>query len=101
MARRTKLSEVFHLAADKHLWDGSQGSYNTEYSCLAIENAVWKGLGGNDKLVEQAIHFAERCGLPEHAEKEIERVFRSMRRRQDFRYAWLKFLALYAEELGV
>lgn len=101
MARRTKLSEVFHLAADEHLWDGGRDPYNTEYSCLAIENAVLKGLGGSDKLAEQAIHFAERCGLPDQAEKQIERAFRSTRNRQDFRYAWLKFLALYAEELDV
>jgi len=110
-----KLSEMIHIAADEHLNTTSKMSwpsfpisrdvaelFHNSYSCLAFKQA----LGSHTKTyIDWDFYwnrFKSLCinvGLDPENEAAFADVPRKVR--QQYRYAWLKFLALLAEEQGL
>lgn len=102
-----KLSDVFHLAADKHLAFEHEGLDQSKFSCVAIELALHDIFKKDWRAV---LVFMQRVicpglkslGLnPDSTTFFIEmgcRPGRVSNKTQGARYAWLKFCAVLAEE---
>ena len=114
MAKKVKISEILHRAADKHLWSGGGGTTRRNgdtFSCHAIHEAIGKVYGvpfwGVDqtgtpanKLWLRIKEGLENLGL-NCGSATAFRELPTMYDRQQSRYAWLKFCAILAEEQGV
>ena len=106
-----KISEVIHYAADTFLWDGEQTlNYidNQKYSCDAIsatigrlhDYAIDNDIKGQLVDLEDDIFAGlENMGLRPN---DLDAFFDiDYDKQQQYRYAWLKFVAMIAEEQGV
>lgn len=115
-----KISEVFHLAADKHLHDGVVRRYRTNlclshtppyngrvFSCEAVSEALLEyplTLHRLRALTRTISEFLTSLGLDctdSFQFAEVGGVYISDPEvRQGYRYSWLKFAAMIAEEQG-
>lgn len=86
-----KISEVLHLAADRHLCP--KGDAYTALSCCAVDEACFD-LGVGFDCVEDGLIA---MGCPTGSLNAFHE-FPAGPERQAARYSWLKFAALIAEE---
>jgi hypothetical protein len=120
-AQQATIAEVLHVAADKFLAkdnDEARSPYmdgvKQKYSCHAIDQAL-RSLGHNydggpvfpfysrQPFCNSVRQFVRSMGLDVHSMTVFGDDFEALpyEKRQQIRYAWLKFAAMYAEELGV
>jgi hypothetical protein len=111
--KHIKISEVFDLAADEHLWDGELCGFGRDlFSCDAVNRAIatmlnvpfcnflWGGGKGNAlKLGQQINEGLVNLGLDTFTFGAFNE-FEFGPERQAVRYAWLKFCAQLAREQG-
>ncbi len=103
--KKVTIADVLHCAADKHL-AGAGRCYTCgklTYSCSAIDLAVLKLVRDQDARHKMQCNI--RAGLRQLGlNTSSTTAFNTIPfgpRRQGARYAWLKFVAMLAEEQGV
>jgi len=102
--RYYSISEVLHLAADYHLSRSGEdlpSNYISKFSCCAVEDAVFfiKISGGKSAYFWNILDGLGEMGVDTDSVNAFGDVPKADR--QQYRYAWLKFAALLAEEQGV
>lgn len=106
-----KISEILHLAADKHL-AVSKYSNRRRYSCDAVRDAIHEVVDANclseserSHLLDRVFIGLEEMGVRKHSITQFYEFEDSKNlitpESQGARYTWLKFAAMIAEEQGV
>ena len=116
MIKERSIAEILHDAADIYLWDGV-GNYEycsfnkNKYSCVAALVSEFGVSAYGNSLVRlsfshvcrrrsKVIPFLKSLGVCYTTTYQFSK-FNNHEEQQAARYLWLKFAALYAEELGI
>jgi hypothetical protein len=104
---RVKLSEVFELAANEYLFEGSYEDDDTWDKSVHSCDAIWRALGelpnARSRIKEPCIEYIEEFAPNlQHGLCGTFRAFSDVKDNvvQEYRYSWLMFLAMIAEEEG-
>jgi hypothetical protein len=103
-----KISEIFHQAADIHLYHlpeyfggfiSSDIGYRSEFSCDAL-NAVFERNEIDRELIDEIHAGMYNLGFNAHYLDSLD-TFKDVKDSQGARYMWLKLCAMLAEEQGL